>query len=293
MSNELFLKINIQVIKSGAYAKLPTTVFQTLVTLASYQDENGECFPSQKEIAEKAGLSERTVRDHIKILLDFRIDGQPILVRTKEKVKRKNFYYSKYKFTKYSGMYFGKGSLQNFAEGTADIRQDDRKNPAVTTGENLPDKKNHITRTIEEEPNKKNNTIKNSIVVNELSSKDLINYFRQLYLDKYGIEYRMLGKDWGMFGKLLNTKVIDKFDNELILKATDTLFEIYDDEFKNPKYPRPTLWNYTNWVFDKCITKAQEQDKKTEGFEEQQKEAEEYADNFGSDEDILNALNSL
>ena len=42
----------------------------TLVILASYADENGECFPSQGELAEVTGFTSRTIRSNLKVLQD-------------------------------------------------------------------------------------------------------------------------------------------------------------------------------------------------------------------------------
>lgn len=40
----------------------------TLVILSSYADENGECWPSQKELAEVTGFSRNTIGTNLRIL---------------------------------------------------------------------------------------------------------------------------------------------------------------------------------------------------------------------------------
>jgi hypothetical protein len=76
-----FLKLHLSFFRSGLAAKLKPLNTGVFLTICSYMNEQGECYPSVEQIAERSGVSKRTVIRSIKNLLEFRFYGKPILTR--------------------------------------------------------------------------------------------------------------------------------------------------------------------------------------------------------------------
>jgi hypothetical protein len=55
--------------------------FSTLVVLSSYMNKKGECYPSIRELSNTLGVSTNSVNKYIKELLEFRINGKPLIIR--------------------------------------------------------------------------------------------------------------------------------------------------------------------------------------------------------------------
>ena len=79
--NNYYLKVYLSGFRSGLFAKLKPTRFAVLLAIASYMDEDGVCYPTQKQLAERCGITRPTVNKAVKELLDFRFNGKPILTR--------------------------------------------------------------------------------------------------------------------------------------------------------------------------------------------------------------------
>lgn len=80
INNGVFLKVHISLFTSGIAARLGKYL-TTLLAIASYMDEKGECYPTQRQLAERTGTTKNLINRHIKALLDFEVDGKPILTR--------------------------------------------------------------------------------------------------------------------------------------------------------------------------------------------------------------------
>ena len=85
--NRVFVKLFVAARTSGLLKKISDREFKTLIALALYMDENGDCYPSQDQIARDLGLSRETTNRRIQSLLRFRFDGKPIVkaVRLRKK----------------------------------------------------------------------------------------------------------------------------------------------------------------------------------------------------------------
>jgi len=77
--NRVFVKLFVAARTSGLLKKISDREFKTLIALALYMDENGDCYPSQDQIARDLGLSRETANRRIQSLLRFRFDGKPIV----------------------------------------------------------------------------------------------------------------------------------------------------------------------------------------------------------------------
>ena len=86
------VKLDINALQSGIIKDIGSTEFIILLAIASYTDNHGEAFPSQRKIAEVTGLSVATVNKAVKKLLTVEINGINILCRHLEKSgEKKNF----------------------------------------------------------------------------------------------------------------------------------------------------------------------------------------------------------
>lgn len=81
MSGSVFLKLNVDLIKKGIGGEMSGNAFRTLIALGCYMDNKGECFPSQRELVKKLGISAPTLKKSIEELLNIEINGNPILTR--------------------------------------------------------------------------------------------------------------------------------------------------------------------------------------------------------------------
>jgi len=77
--NRVFVKLFVAARTSGLLKKISNREFKTLIALALYMDENGNCYPSQDQIARDLGISRETANRRIQSLLRFRFDGKPVV----------------------------------------------------------------------------------------------------------------------------------------------------------------------------------------------------------------------
>jgi hypothetical protein len=89
--NKVFVKLFIAARTSGLLRKISDREFKTLIALALYMDENGDCYPSQDQIARDLGISRETANRRIQKLLKFRFDGKPIVKAVRLRNKKGNW----------------------------------------------------------------------------------------------------------------------------------------------------------------------------------------------------------
>ena len=85
--NRVFVKLFVAARTSGLLKKISDREFKTLIALALYMDENGDCYPSQDQIARDLGISRETSNRRIQSLLRFRFNGSPIVKSAKVRNK--------------------------------------------------------------------------------------------------------------------------------------------------------------------------------------------------------------
>jgi len=83
----MFVKMYFEARDSGLLAALPDEFWKLLCCLATYMDENGNCYPSQARIAHDLGIHRQRVNERIQALLRFKFQGQPVLTMTKNRKK--------------------------------------------------------------------------------------------------------------------------------------------------------------------------------------------------------------
>ena len=74
---------------SGLLAALPDELWKTLCCLATYMDEDGNCYPSQARLASDLGIRREHMNKRIKRLLAFRFHGEPIITMAKTRESRR------------------------------------------------------------------------------------------------------------------------------------------------------------------------------------------------------------
>ena len=85
MENDLFLRVYLSGFTSGLFADMQATHFKVLVAICTFMDADGKCWPSQEKIAERAGVSKRTVHTAVKALTSYKVDDTPIISTHQEK----------------------------------------------------------------------------------------------------------------------------------------------------------------------------------------------------------------
>jgi len=77
--SRVFTKLYHSLRTSGLLASLSDKDFRTLVTLSTFMDAEGRCFPSQEALARALGISRTAVTKRVKTLLAFRWQGKPLV----------------------------------------------------------------------------------------------------------------------------------------------------------------------------------------------------------------------
>lgn len=95
-SADIFVAVQKDFLLFGIAADLGPTASMILIAIAAHANQYGEdSYPSQKRIAELIGVTEDTVNKHLKTLLDYSIDGRPLITVRQERSEtgyRKNTY---------------------------------------------------------------------------------------------------------------------------------------------------------------------------------------------------------
>lgn len=86
----IFVKMYVDAVKHGLIADMGDENWRTLCVIASFMDENGDCYPTQAQIAKGLGVTRQTAARRIKRLLDYRWHGRAVItsVRTRNKQGR-------------------------------------------------------------------------------------------------------------------------------------------------------------------------------------------------------------
>lgn len=121
----VYTRTYVSMFDSGLIRKIGAGGYTVLSALASFMDENGECYPTQRQLAEMLGMSKTTVNNTIKKLLAVRVNGKPILTY-EENFNKRGYKNYKYKIHPISQMAIFK-SESEFVDNTASIYSVDKK----------------------------------------------------------------------------------------------------------------------------------------------------------------------
>lgn len=85
--NKVFVKLFVAARTSGLLKKISNREFKTLIALSLYMDENGDCFPTQVQLARDLGCGRSTANRRIQSLLRFRFNSKPIIKAVQKRGK--------------------------------------------------------------------------------------------------------------------------------------------------------------------------------------------------------------
>ncbi|GEK57136.1 helix-turn-helix domain-containing protein [Marinococcus halophilus] len=261
----MFYKVDIESIKNGLIKEVGGVKhFAVLSIIASYANDKGEAFPSQDTIGELIGFTRKTVNGVIKDLRSTDVEGEPVLQILQEKTAkgRRN----KYVLSQKLGLHFGKTGVTQ-TEGVVT-----EQGSGVVT-----ERLQELERTTEQEPSNKSQE-QESIVFD--NAKDVVNYFRNKYFDKYEETYQ---PNWGRDAAMIKNKLLKTYTDEEIKTILDTVFSEYDQRWANDKFPRPTIGQLCSWLGNKALGVA-------DSLQKQEENVEAESEKYNYDESHYDAL---
>ncbi len=79
----IFVKMYVDAVKHGLIADMGDSNWRTLCVIASFMDAEGNCWPTQDQIARGLGVSRQAASARIRKLLDYRWQGRPLVTAVK------------------------------------------------------------------------------------------------------------------------------------------------------------------------------------------------------------------
>ncbi len=83
----IFVKMYVDAVKFGLIANMGAENWQTLCVIASFMNEQGECYPSQDQIAKALGVRRESANRRIKRLADYRWQGRKLIETTRSRTE--------------------------------------------------------------------------------------------------------------------------------------------------------------------------------------------------------------
>jgi len=235
--SNVYVRVYTSMFTSGLVANMGANRFTTLMALASFMDEKGECYPTQIQLADRIGVHKNTINKYINELLDFQIDGKSLVTRQKfNKGQGKIFSY--YKIHPLSQLAKFNGDIEEIDNHTVNP-----KNEESLVTSNVPAR----CDVIRSNNNHLNNT--NNKGASTLNSNTALALFKEVYEEVYGTEY-VVG-NYGKDCKLLKDKVVTPYP-ELAQRIIEVAVREYDRKWKNAKFPRPTVGMFS-WVVNNVL----------------------------------------
>lgn len=242
-SNTIYLRVYTSLFQAGIVKDLKPTNFTVLLAIASFMDAEGNCYPTQRQIADITGITAPTVNKAVNELLDFKVNGSPIISR--EFVQHGQF----------KNSYYTVNPLSQIAIFDGQIKEIETE--SVQKSLSAPLKKVEL--------NNNHITITNNTKIAEQGSeplfknaKDVAVYFAEQYRKKYEVNYSIVFK---RDLPLIKNKLMKDFSNEQIKTMIDFTIAEYDKRWKNLNYPRPTLSALCTWLGQTALALAEDNKK--------------------------------
>lgn len=245
-NNSIYLRVYTSLFKAGIVKDLKATNFTVLLAISSFMDAEGNCYPTQRQIAELTGMSVPTVNKAVNELLAFKVDGKEILKR--ELIQVGQFKNSYYTVNPISQIAIFDGQIQETeTDAVKENKTDSLKNIALNNNQEL-------------EPNKQEghtDQFKNA--------KDVAIYFLQKYEEVYGTAYNIV---WARDLGLIKKKLFNEFSSDQLKKMIDSTIERYESTWKKPAYPRPTIPMMASWLGMQALAVVEDSEKDFRELEE-------------------------
>lgn len=270
ISSNVYVRVYTSIFTSGIVAKIGATGFTTLMALATFMDENGQCYPTQDQLAERIGVHKNTANKYINDLLAVRINGKPIVTRTKVN-KGQGKIYSYYTIHPLSQLAKFNGEIEEIENHK--VKDTSGSDSLITPCSDSKSTTNCDEIIITNNNNHLNNNNTSKEGDKHLNSNSAIKLFQQVYREVYGVNYVV--SNYGREGKLIKDKVLTPYP-DLAREIIETAVREYDKRWKNQRYPRPTISMFS-WVVNQVIEVIEEQRKLNEvidNSEELAKQAE-------------------
>lgn len=242
---ETFLKIDVTALRSGLLHHIKGSELTVLLAIASFMDNDGVCYPTQRQISDITGISLPTVNKAISNLLNIRINDMPVLER---KLR-------------------GSGQKKNSIYTIFDISPDDHIDDTVedpdvvdeALNDHYMDMANEFVdpvtcgtnqeETVEDQEDPVDVT-EEIVNTKPMNSKDYAHYFAQKFKLKYDKSYVITYKrDLG----LIKNKLMKNYSQEDILAIIDVAIDEYPDRWSNSKYPTPTIGMLCGWLCNEVV----------------------------------------
>jgi Helix-turn-helix domain len=243
VENQIYLRVYKSMFTSGLVAKMKLHNFATLMAIASYMDEDGECYPTQSQLAERMGVHLNSVNKYVNQLLDFRIDGNPIISREIINQGRGKVS-SYYKIHPISQLAIFNGEVESITKNVKDSSQD-------------------MLSTHHKRVGCKESQEQESLKNKEYTPKELITIFVNKYREVYGVSFN---PSWGRDMSLMKT-LITKYGED-VKDVIEVSIEEYDEKWKSPKFQRPTIGAISSFIGDQVMAVIEERRKQDEEFDE-------------------------
>lgn len=239
VENQVYLRVYTTMFTSGLVADMKLHNFATLMAIASYMNEDGECFPTQQQLAERMGVHINSVNKYVNQLLDFKVDGKPIITReiVNQGRGRVSSYYKIHPISQ----------LAIFNGGVESITNDVSHNLG-----SMDNKKCDVTKDNKQKPS-----------IKRYTPKELITIFVNKYREVYGVSFN---PSWGRDMALMK-KLQARYDDETLVQILEIAIEDYNEKWKSVKFPRPTIGAVSSFIADQAQAIIEERKKEDEEFE--------------------------
>ncbi len=84
----IFVKMYVDAVKQGLIADIGDSNWRTLCVIASFMDVDGNCWPTQDQIAKGLGVSRQAASARVRKLTEYRWQGRPLVNAVKVRTEK-------------------------------------------------------------------------------------------------------------------------------------------------------------------------------------------------------------
>lgn len=243
-NNSIYLRVYTSLFESGIVKDLKPTNFTVLLAIASFMDAEGNCYPTQRQIAEITGISTPTVNKAVNELLEYVVNGKNIISR--EFVQQGQFKNSYYTVNPLSQIAIFDGQVKEI-----ETSEDNSLKNLALNNISLNNSLSSLKEGAEE-------PVKNTEQVTFKNAKEVAVYFLQKYQEKYGVQSSIA---WQRDLSLIKKKLMSTYTDIQIKKMIDTIISDYESRWAKPSYPRPTISIMCSWLGEQALAVAEDGEK--------------------------------